>query len=138
MNRRDFQNLSRLRLREARLLLKSRYYEGAYYLAGYSVECAIKACIAKNVNQYDFPNKQLAIDSYSHKIEQLIKVAGLTPQLTAQINANRTFEINWSLVTDWSEKERYTPIVTRQKARDLYSAITSRRNGIMTWLRRLW
>lgn len=138
MNRRDFQNLSRLRLREARLLLKNRYYEGAYYLAGYSVEYAIKACIAKNVNQYDFPNKQLAIDSYSHKIEQLIKVAGLTPQLTAQINANRIFEVNWSLVTDWSEKERYTPIVTKQRAKDLYSAITSRRNGVMTWLRRLW
>ena len=138
MTRRDFQNLARLRLREARLLLNNRYYEGAYYLAGYSIECAIKACIAKTVNQYDFPNKQLATDSYSHKIEQLIRVAGLTPQLTAQINTNRTFEINWSLVTDWSENERYTPTVTSQRAKDLYSAITSRRNGVMTWLRRLW
>lgn len=138
MNRRDFQLLARLRLREARLLLDNNKFEGAYYLAGYSVECALKACIAKTIHQYDFPNKQLALNSHSHNLEQLIKVAGLDNDLATEKSANPTFEINWTIVKDWSEKERYNTTISRQKAKDLYSAITSRRYGIMTWLRQLW
>jgi HEPN domain-containing protein len=40
MNRADFQKLAELRIREAKVLLDSKHYEGAYYLAGYAVECA--------------------------------------------------------------------------------------------------
>jgi len=138
MNRIDLQHISRLRLREARFLLNSQSFEGAYYLAGYAVECALKACIARKINRHDFPDKKLANDSYSHKLEDLINVAGLTTQLTSLIHANRTFEINWSTVKDWSEQERYTRVIPETKARDLYKAITSRRNGIMTWLRTQW
>jgi HEPN domain-containing protein len=29
------------------VLLEAGLYAGAYYLAGYAVECALKACIAK-------------------------------------------------------------------------------------------
>jgi HEPN domain-containing protein len=47
MTRRDFQALSATRLREARALLKTGNPEGAYYLAGYAIECALKACVAK-------------------------------------------------------------------------------------------
>jgi hypothetical protein len=43
MNRSDFQQLAELRLRESRSLLAAGFPEGAYYLAGYSVECAFKA-----------------------------------------------------------------------------------------------
>jgi hypothetical protein len=45
--RRDFRTLAELRAEEARVLLRSRRQLGAYYLAGYAVECALKACIAK-------------------------------------------------------------------------------------------
>ncbi len=47
MNRSDFQRLTRLRLDEAKVLLANERYQGAYYLIGYAVECALKACIAK-------------------------------------------------------------------------------------------
>jgi len=39
----EFQQLARMRLRDARVLLANGNLEGAYYLTGLAVECAIKA-----------------------------------------------------------------------------------------------
>jgi HEPN domain-containing protein len=47
MTRKDLQKLAAIRLKEAKLLLAANAPDGAYYLAGYAVECALKACIAK-------------------------------------------------------------------------------------------
>jgi hypothetical protein len=63
MNRTDFQQLAELRLREAEALLAAGLPDGAYHLAGYSVECALKACIAKRTQLHDFPEKKLVNDS---------------------------------------------------------------------------
>jgi hypothetical protein len=38
VNRNDFRELPRARLREAEALLAAGHYSGAYYLAGYAVE----------------------------------------------------------------------------------------------------
>ena len=46
MNKRDLEALVDLRVKEAQLLFDNKCYEGAYYLLGYALECAIKACIA--------------------------------------------------------------------------------------------
>jgi hypothetical protein len=50
--------LAKLRLPEARILLDNDCYESAYHLAGYAVECALEACIAKMVQRYDFPDRK--------------------------------------------------------------------------------
>jgi hypothetical protein len=47
VNRAEFQKLADLRAREAGVLLAAKCYDGAYYLAGYAVECALKECIAR-------------------------------------------------------------------------------------------
>jgi hypothetical protein len=138
MNRSDLQSLSRLRLQEARVLLANDCFEGAYYLAGYAVECALKACIAKQVNRYDFPDRKLANDSYSHNIEQLLGVSGLKPNHDAEIKSNPDFAVNWAIVKDWSEQDRYRTPIPEAKAKDLYSAITARRNGVIAWLKKWW
>jgi len=66
-NRRDFQRLARMRLGEARVLIRHRNFEGAYYLTGLAVECAVKACIAKNKKRHDFPPDQTTLrDIYTH------------------------------------------------------------------------
>ena len=41
---------------------------GADGATGYAVEFALKACIAKTINQHDFPDKELAMNSYIHEI----------------------------------------------------------------------
>lgn len=54
MKRSDLQKLARIRLKEAKVLLDNRQYSGAYYLSGYVIECALKACIAKQTRKERF------------------------------------------------------------------------------------
>jgi hypothetical protein len=103
-----------------------------------ALECAIKACIAKKVNQYDFPNKKLADDSYSHNLTKLIGVAGLTNDLTQKERTDQAFSVNWAVAKDWSEQTRYETNIGRAKARDLCNAITDNNNGVLPWLKTFW
>src|SRR5687768_7302391 len=98
MNRADLQKLARLRLREAKLLLDNEFYDGSYYLCGYTVECALKACIAKNTKQFDFPDKSLINQIYTHKLADLVKAAGLGVAHQQEIQGSPQFQINWNIV----------------------------------------
>jgi len=138
VNRQDLQWLARTRLSEARVLLAAKKYDGAYYLAGYAVECALKACVAKKVRKFDFPDKKLALDSYSHDLEQLLSVAGLKQMHEQEKETNADFKVKWLVVRDWSEKARYSRGRSRTEAKDLYAAITAQRNGILRWLKKYW
>jgi hypothetical protein len=42
VTRADFQKLADMRIKEAGILLAAGEFDGAYYLAGYAVECALK------------------------------------------------------------------------------------------------
>ncbi len=107
MNRGDFQKLAELRLKEAKLLLDAACYEGAFYLAGYAVECALKACIAKKTREHDFPDLRLVKDSYGHDLQSLLKASGLEPTLIAEAQKNRELAKNWKIVIGWSVEARY-------------------------------
>lgn len=137
MNRLDFQRLARRRLKEARTLLKNGGYDGAYYLAGYAVECALKACIAKQTQRHEFPDKTRVLDSYSHDFAKLVRVANLTNDLQNERNANSVFRQNWSIVEKWSEETRYQ-IITFDEATEPCSAIADRKNGVLSWLKKYW
>jgi hypothetical protein len=73
VNRKELQSLSRVRLAEAGALLKAGFPDGAYYLAGYSVECALKACIAKQTRLHDSPDKKIVDSSHTHNLRNLRK-----------------------------------------------------------------
>ena len=137
MNRAQLQELSRLRLHEAKALLDAGHPSGAYYLAGYAVECALKACIAKGFARHDFPELKLVKDIYTHDLNILISKAKLKPDLELASKANPDFEVNWSIVKDWSENSRYQTY-TEAQARDLYEAIVDRAHGVQKWIRRYW
>jgi hypothetical protein len=55
-------------MKEARLLLKANCPEGAYYLAGYADECALKACIAKRTERFELPDLKAAQESWGHDL----------------------------------------------------------------------
>jgi hypothetical protein len=137
MNRIDLQKLSRLRLVEAKALLAAGHREGAYYLAGYAVECALKACIARTVRRYDFPDKKLVADSYTHDLGKLVRLAGLERELDEQSRADPAFAAKWAIVKDWSEESRYATDTANQAA-DLVAAITDRSNGVLRSIRSHW
>jgi HEPN domain-containing protein len=139
MNRADFKRLAQVRVRETKALLAARSYAGAYYLAGYAVECALKACIARQTKRYDFPPDQGEIKNiYTHDLTRLLKSAGLNNDHENELNRNQQFKDYWLTVKDWSEQSRYIPLQARQKAQDLYEAITDPRNGVLQWLKKYW
>lgn len=138
MNRHDLQILSRERLRDARVLLSKERHVGAYYLAGYAVECALKACIARQTQRFDFPDKKVAVDSYTHNLVKLVGLAGLTRSLETTSSSDRAFGLNWTVVKDWDVEDRYNLSISLAQAKDIYSAISSRRGGVMTWIRGHW
>lgn len=138
MNRSDFQSLSRLRIRESRVLLTNGYYMGSYYLAGYAIECALKACICRQFRRFDFPDKKLVNTSYTHDLEMLLKNAGIQKEFDAEINRSRPFALNWNVIKDWSEEVRYNKSLSKSKAQDYYSSCTARTNGVLSWLKKRW
>lgn len=97
MNRRELQELARVRLSEARSLLSAGLPDGAYYLAGYSVECGLKACIAKDTRRYDFPDKRNVDASHTHNLKELAKVANLDAARSERARTDPAFQDNWDL-----------------------------------------
>lgn len=138
MNKIELETLSETRIREAELLFNNDEFGGAYYLAGYSVECALKACICKQVKEFDFPNKKLAQDSHTHKLQNLVGVAGLKQKLKAHEEQNESFRLNWAVAKDWNEFSRYEVNIEKTKASDLIEAIIDNESGILQWLKKFW
>ena len=137
MNRAEFQNLSRTRIKETEALLDRGLYGGAYYLAGYAVECALKACIAKLTKEHDFPDKRVVDKSWTHDLTELIKVAGLEKEREEKGRRDKEFGLRWGVVKDWSEDSRYRS-VGEKEARQLYAAIIDPVHGVLPWLEQHW
>lgn len=125
------------RLREAEVLLAARQYSGAYYLAGYAVECALKACIAKKVKRYDFPDRRLALDAYTHDLKRLVEVAEIGVDIAGQRASDAVFDVKWKTVVRWSEQSRYEKCGRRQ-AETLIHAIADDQHGVLPWLQLHW
>lgn len=119
-------------------LLKSGHFPGAYYLAGYAIECALKACIAKQTAKHDFPNERLAQDCWTHDLERLVQLSGIGAALAADVKASPALAVNWATVKDWHEASRYDLSITKAQAVDLYYACTAGPNGLLAWIRRRW
>jgi hypothetical protein len=137
LTRTDLQALSRTRRREARTLLNANLPAGAYYLTGYSIECALKACIARQTERHTFPDKDRANASYTHDLSGLLRTAGLQTTFDHAARASHALARHWAIVKDWKETSRYEGTIDMKKARALYRAATAR-NGVLAWLRRNW
>jgi hypothetical protein len=134
MNKVDLERLSSIRIKEAEALLNAGCYHGAYYLAGYALECTLKACIAKQVKAFDFPDKKLANDSWVHDLNKLLGTAQLHQALKDKENQDREFRLNWAIAKFWSEESRYDCNIDALKAQELFNAITDTSSGILPWL----
>jgi len=132
-----FKKLSQKRIREALILLSGRQYSGAYYLAGYSIELALKACYCKNIPEKSFPpKKDIHTKLYSHDLNGLLDVSGIKSKFEAIIHGNGDIGSNWSVVKDWNEQSRYS-VILKDEAKSLVEAISGK-NGILNILKKLW
>src|SRR5437899_2315584 len=109
-----------------------RFY-GVYYLAGYVIECALKACVAKKTKQHDFPNKDLAQHVYTHDLQKLLERAGVAYQLQQEFRNYPALEVKWEVVRDWKEKSRYE-VHGRKKAKDMLEAVA----GVFECIKKYW
>ncbi|HUY89940.1 MAG TPA: hypothetical protein VMV10_14485 [Pirellulales bacterium] len=132
-SRADFEKLIVLRMEEAKLLIDAKSdWDGAYYLAGYAVEFALKIrIISQLMKSNSFPDKKLADNYYKHDLTVLRKAAGLDEEMDKDPLVNQ----KWVTVKDWSEQSRYEIGATEPEARDLYEAIE---NGVLPWIKARW
>ena len=117
--------------------MSAGYPDGAYYLAGYAVECALKACIARGTQRHDFPEKKSVDASHTHNLKDLIKVANLEMARLDEANRDPRFRNHWDLVQQWSEHSRYRRQGS-EKAQALMEAIGDRKHGVIAWIKRYW
>ncbi len=137
MNRTQLQQLAEERVRDAEALLNAGQWSGAYYLTGYAVECALKACIARLTNLHDFPDKELAVRSFTHHIDTLVEVAGLRSFRDADMSTNKVRNANWLAVKDWNERSRYQQW-SESQARVLFAAVSDPADGVLPWIKNHW
>lgn len=110
-------------------------YSGAYYLAGYSVECALKACIAKKFMKHDFPEKKIVLDSYTHDLVKLAKLAGIEGELEGKTDDD--LRENWDVARGWSEESRYRTI-EQPASKEMLDAMIQRDHGLLPCIKQRW
>ena len=111
---------------------------GPDYLAGYAIECALKACIAKQTAEHDFPPPRKIVDEcYTHDLEKLVKSAGLRSELDRAMAGNPDLSARWTVVQKWDEFSRYDRRVGTE-AQNLIAAITNLNHGVLPWIKKHW
>lgn len=140
VNRADFQRLAIERLADAKALLAARRWSAAYYVAGYAVECGLKACILARLAaepEILFEDRKYSEKCWTHNLVQLVDLAGLRAAFDADRTADPVLVASWEKVKDWRESRRYE-FKTKTDAEQLYEAISDKKHGVMTWIKRRW
>ncbi len=133
----DLKALADMRLADARALLAAGRHSAAYYLAGYAVECGIKAIIALSFRAAVIPDKRFVDSVYTHSVTRLVAVAGLETELKQKAKESDEFRLNWGLVGAWSEASRYE-VVDPFRATTLVRAVEGEIGGVLPWLKTHW
>jgi len=138
LNKSDFQELAELHLWHAKALLDAQLYAGAYYMCGYVVECALKACICKKTNQFDFhPSPDESRAAWSHDFGKLIKAAELEGDFNAARTADLDLDLKWESAENWSPSSRYEPH-GQHEAKELFLAISDPEHGVFSCIKQHW
>jgi hypothetical protein len=140
VNRLGWQRLAERWLVDTKSLLDDHRWSAAYYLAGYAVECGLKACVLARVSvtpEVVFEDKKFSEKCWTHSVLELVKQANLETTRTVDVGANQSLGKNWLVVKDWNERARYETW-SHLKAKKLYAAITDNLNGVMQWIRAHW
>ncbi len=129
--------LAIVRLNESKQLLNTENYCGAYYLCGYIIELGLKACIAKNIKRFEFPDKRFATDCFTHDLTRLVDLANLKIPLQENMRTDPDFGTNWAITKDWSEESRYE-MHDEVEAHEIYRAVAGRSHGVLRWVKNYW
>jgi len=113
---------SKERLQDAKALFKVKRYGGAVYLAGYVIECLLKAVICEYLRVKQLPNQYTV-----HNLESLLAACGLKDTLRASPMLAKYFDV----ILEWTVTMRYRgSIVRADDARKFMEAVTE----VRLWL----
>lgn len=136
------------RLQEAEILYSNNMHDGAFYLAGYSVELMLKAKICERLgipNLFDESDKTAnAIEGIgeirkavkTHNLFTLLIFSGLKVKFDNSKATNKTLaKTNSLLFSAWDESARYKPC-GHFKPSDVNKLINllKDQNGILKWI----
>jgi len=142
VNRTDLQKLAHARLDDASALLTAGRWSGTYYLAGYALECGLKACLLRYIGDSiaifgsDGYTKELT-KCWTHDLAFLVKLSGLEADFGTAKGANPTLSANWGVAKDWEELSRYQD-KTEADAKALYGSIADKPDGVFQWIQSRW
>ncbi len=148
--RTEFQELTILRLEEATTLLAHNYPDGAFYLAGYAVECALKSAICRTLNIDDF------FDAYStkphgakvkddivqkfktHDYGTLLVLSGLYFKLETAITFDVLLGDAWTIIRTLSWTEQYRYEISVRKEQTAVQGFIDSVNIFLQWIKTHW
>ena len=107
LKRTDLRAIAQAKLDDAVLLLQHRRFSNAYYLAGYTIEIGLKACIAAQVSAETIPDKAFLNRVLKHEFSVLVGLAGLATALKEQQDKDPLFAAMWAIVSEWSPDARH-------------------------------
>jgi len=128
--------VSDVRIAEAQALLAGGFYAGAYYLAGYAVECRLKAFVVKVIEDDPgiiFREPGFQNDIWTHDFKKLLKRGVLEDQRNQECLLNPQLRQAWNVVFNWAESVRYG-FPTELQARELYTAVSDPNCGVLAWI----
>jgi len=138
MNRSDLLILAESRLVDAQILLDSHRRGAAYYLLGYAVECALKACAAHQFRAAEIPDKAIVNDFYTHRLDKLLGISGVKAELENRLRTEPAFAVSWNTVREWNESSRYDHSISEAAAHDMLVAVADPHSGVRSWSKTVW
>lgn len=138
MNRINLQKLAEERILDGQTLLGAGRWSGAYYVTGYAVECGLKACVLRRVENTGviFLDPKFSQRCFTHSFIDLLKLGDLEPAHGLVVQSNALFKTNWELAVEWSEESRYRTSNQSDAEALMQAVITA--DGVMPWIRSLW
>jgi hypothetical protein len=139
VNRQEARQLADEWVVDAKLLLDAGRWHAAYYLAGYAVECGLKACVLAYIERTGiiFQDRRFAERCYTHDLASLVKAADLEIARGRDVAANPALGLSWDTVFNWNVDRRYLA-TSESDARGLYQAVTDNADGVLPWIRIRW
>ncbi len=147
-NPKEIKDLASQRLKEAKILYENQMFDGAFYLAGYSVELLLKAKICERLgipNLFDETDVntnsikgigEIRKTLKTHNLFTLLIFSGLKIKFDRDKATNIDLAKSNSLLFNaWDENARYKPCGHMQD-KDVEKLINllSDPNGILTWI----
>lgn len=144
----EIKKLAYERLSEAEILYQNQKYDGAFYLAGYSVELMLKAKICERLgvpNLFDEADKETNLISgigeirkalKTHNLSILLIFNGLKIKFEADKSKNKfLIKANSLLFDNWNESLRYKPVgyMNSNDTQDLIELL-KHQNGLLSWI----